>query len=78
MFSNGSSRSISLAMVTPSELTCGGPNFLSTIMFRPRGPSVGLRVSARTSMPALRRDRASSLNLSSFAAIRYLSPILDG
>ena len=33
MFWNGSSRSTSLAMVTPSEFTCGGPNFLSTMTF---------------------------------------------
>ena len=74
IFSNGSARSISLAIVTPSELTWGGPNFLSTITFRPRGPSVDFNVSARTSMPALRRARASSPNFSSFDAISYISP----
>ena len=55
MFSNESSSSISLAMVTPSEQTCGGPNFLSRITFRPLGPSVTFTVSARMSMPCLRR-----------------------
>ena len=78
MFSNGSSRSISLAIETPSELTCGGPNFLSTITLRPFGPSVIFTVSASMSIPTLSRARASSANLSSFAGIfssSYAEPI---
>ena len=42
MFSNGSSSSISLAMVTPSFVTVGAPNFLSRTTFLPFGPRVTL------------------------------------
>ena len=42
MFSNGSSSSISLAMVTPSLVTVGAPNFLSRTTLRPFGPRVTL------------------------------------
>ena len=38
MFSSGSSSSISLAMVTPSFVTVGAPNFLSSTTFLPFGP----------------------------------------
>ena len=74
MFSNGSSRSTSLAIVTPSELTCGGPNFLSTMTFWPRGPSVFLTVLARMSMPSLSLARASSSNSKSLAGICLVTP----
>ena len=38
MFSNGSLSSISLATLTPSSTIAGGPNFLSRMTLRPRGP----------------------------------------
>ena len=69
MFSKESSSSISLAMVTPSEHTCGGPNFLSRITFRPLGPSVTFTVSASVSIPCFRRVLASVPKLSCFAGI---------
>src|SRR3989338_4940875 len=50
-FSNLSSSSISLAMVTPSLVICGAPNDLPKITFRPLGPSVIFTVLASRSMP---------------------------
>jgi hypothetical protein len=47
MFSNGSSSSMSRAMVTPSLVIVGAPNFLSRTTLRPLGPSVTLTASAR-------------------------------
>ena len=61
MFSKGSSSSISLAMVTPSLVIVGGPNFLSSTTLRPLGPRVILTASASASMPRFRARRASSL-----------------
>ena len=46
-FSNGSSRSISRAMVTPSLVTVGPPNALASTTWRPRGPRVTFTASAR-------------------------------
>ena len=69
MFSNGSSSSISLAMVTPSLHTCGGPNFLSSTTFRPRGPSVTPTVLAIWSMPRFMAARASSLKVNCFGIV---------
>ena len=66
MFSNGSSSSISLAMVTPSLQTWGGPNFLSRTTFRPSGPRVTPTVLAIVSMPRFIAARASSLKVSCF------------
>ena len=63
MFSNSSSSSISFAIVTPSEMTWGGPNFLSSTTLRPRGPRVTPTVSASLSMPRFIAARASSLYL---------------
>ena len=54
MFSNGSSSSMSLAMVTPSLVIVGAPNFLSSTTLRPLGPRVILTASARASMPRIR------------------------
>ena len=51
MFWNSSPSSISLAMVTPSLVMVGGPNFLSSTTLRPRGPSVMRTASASWSMP---------------------------
>src|SRR5256885_2653260 len=61
-FSNGSSRSISRATVTPSLVTCGPPNALASTTCRPRGPSVTRTASASLSTPASIARRAVSLN----------------
>ncbi len=60
MFSNGSASSISLAMVTPSLVMRGVPNFLSSTTLRPLGPMVILTVSASWLTPRSRAWRASS------------------
>ncbi len=66
MFSNASSSSTSRAIVTPSLVMVGAPNFLSITTLRPLGPSVTLTVSASLSTPASRPRRADSSNLSIF------------
>ena len=66
-FSNGSSRSMSRAMVTPSLVTSGPPNALSSTTLRPRGPSVTRTESARMSTPRWMPSRASWSNAISFA-----------
>src|SRR6266480_1746327 len=68
MFSQGSSSSISLAIVTPSFVMVGAPHFLSSTTFWPLGPSVMATASASLSTPASRPRRASSPNFSSFEA----------
>src|ERR687885_270971 len=67
MFSSGSLRSISLAIVTPSLVMVGAPNFLSRTTLRPLGPSVTLTASASASTPRFSSRRASSLNSSCLA-----------
>ncbi len=67
MFSNLSSSSISLATDTPSLVTVGAPNALSSTTLRPFGPRVTLTALARMFTPATMRERASSLNFTSFA-----------
>src|SRR5579883_262053 len=74
MFSNGSSSSISLAMVTPSLVIVGAPNFLSSTTLRPLGPSVIFTASASASTPFLRARRASSSN-SSCLAMSFPLPV---
>src|ERR1035437_1044109 len=71
MFSYGSGSSTSLATVTPSLVTVGEPNFLSSTTLRPLGPSVA--VTARDSLETPRRIawRAASSNNSCFAAIMF-------
>ena len=64
MFSNASSSSMSLAIVTPSFVMVGAPNFLSSTTLRPFGPSVILTASASASMPRFIAWRASSSNSS--------------
>src|SRR3954454_12159977 len=71
-FSKTSSTSISRAIVTPSLVIVGAPNFLSSTTYRPFGPSVTLTASARMSTPRWSERRASSLNFSSLCAIRLL------
>ena len=75
MFSNGSSSSTSRAMVTPSLVMVGAPNFLSMTTLRPLGPSVTLTVSASLLTPASRPRRAASSNfriLGMVAVLGYL------
>ena len=62
MFSNGSSSSTSRAMVTPSLVIVGAPNFLSMTTLRPLGPIVTFTVSASLFTPASRPRRADSSN----------------
>ena len=59
-FSNGSSRSISRATVTPSLVIVGPPNALASTTCRPRGPSVTRTASASLSTPASMARRAVS------------------
>ncbi len=73
IFSKASSSSISRAMVTPSLVMSGAPNFLSRTTFRPLGPSVILTASARASTPRCKERRASSPKII-FFAIMY-SPL---
>src|SRR4051794_26167151 len=67
MFSNGSSSSMSRAIVTPSLVIVGEPNFLSRTTLRPFGPIVTLTASARRSMPRLSERRAVSSKMSCLA-----------
>src|SRR5215207_3209038 len=67
MFANGSSSSMSLATVTPSCVTVGAPNFLSSATLRPLGPSVVATASATLSTPRCRPRRASSRKSNCFA-----------
>src|SRR6266550_1243484 len=72
MFSNGSSSSMSRAIVTPSLVIVGDPNFLSRTTLRPLGPKVTLTASAIRSMPFLRDRRAVSSKISCFAKVESL------
>src|SRR5437660_3345451 len=72
MFSKGSSSSTSLAMVTPSLVMVGAPNFFSSTTLRPLGPSVTLTASASLSTPASRPRRAASSNFRIFG----MAPLL--
>ena len=60
IFSYGSSRSISLAMETPSLVIVGAPHFFSRTTLRPLGPSVTRTASASLFMPASSERRAFS------------------
>ena len=62
IFSYGSSRSISLAIETPSLVMVGAPHFFSSTTLRPFGPSVTRTASASLFMPASSARRASSSN----------------
>jgi hypothetical protein len=72
MFSNLSSSSISFATVTPSLVMRGAPYDLSSKTLRPFGPSVTFTALARMSTPRNILSRASTENLTSFAAIFVL------
>src|SRR6202165_1213851 len=67
MFSKGSGRSISRAIVTPSFVIVGAPYFLSSTTLRPFGPSVTLTAPASTSIPFFRECRACSSHCNRFA-----------
>src|SRR5829696_6824296 len=73
MFSNLSESSISLATVTPSLVTRGAPNDLSSTTLRPFGPSVTFTALERISTPRSIRSRASVENLTSLAAMVHSS-----
>src|SRR6201994_3618484 len=77
MFSNLSESSISLATVTPSLVMRGAPNDLSRTTLRPFGPSVTLTASARISTPRIMRERASTLNFTSLAAMGLILVYLE-
>src|SRR5687767_5973029 len=76
MFSNGSSSSMSRAIVTPSLVIVGEPNFLSRTTLRPFGPIVTFTASARRSMPFLSDRRAVSSKYSCFAKV--IPPVVWG
>src|SRR3989304_3362270 len=67
MVSNGSLRSISLATLTPSSTTAGGPNFFSSTTLRPRGPSGTRAASGRAWAPpsgaGVRGEEAAVANI---------------
>src|SRR6202030_200445 len=60
---------ISLATVTPSLVTRGAPNDLSSTTLRPLGPSVTLTALLRISTPRSMRSRASTPIFTSLADI---------
>ena len=62
MRSYGSSRSISLAIETPSLVIVGAPHFLSSTTLRPFGPRVTRTASASLFIPFSRPLRATSSN----------------
>src|SRR4051794_20833270 len=68
-FSKTSSTSISRAIVTPSLVIVGAPNFLSSTTYRPFGPRVTLTASASWLTPRSSARRASSLKRSSLCAM---------
>ncbi|CAB4805489.1 unannotated protein [freshwater metagenome] len=72
IFSYGSSRSISLAIDTPSLVIVGAPHFFSSTTLRPLGPSVTRTASASLFMPASSPRRASSSNAIIFAIWWFL------
>ena len=74
-FSKMSSSSISRAIVTPSLVIVGEPNFLSSTTYWPLGPSVILTASASLFTPASSARRASVLNL--LFVRHYLPPLLN-
>ena len=69
MFSKWSLKSRSRATVTPSLVTRGGPNFLSSTTERPRGPRVTATASATASTPRRSSCRASVSNRSCLAGM---------
>ena len=70
MFSNLFLSSISLATVTPSLVTVGGPNDFSMTTLRPRGPRVTLTALARMLTPLRMNSRARVSKTISLAMIQ--------
>src|SRR6185312_10512345 len=68
-----SSTSISRAIVTPSFVIVGAPNFLSRTTQRPLGPSVTFTALATASTPCSSALRASASYFSSLCAMCFLS-----
>ena len=66
---------MSRAIVTPSLVMVGAPNFLSNTTLRPFGPNVTFTAFAKASTPRPRARRASSLNKISFAI--YITSFLS-
>jgi len=66
MFSYGSSRSTSFAIVTPSLVIVGAPHFFSKTTFLPFGPSVTFTTSASLLTPASSPFLATSLKTNVF------------
>ena len=73
MFSNLSSRSISLATETPSFVTVGAPNDFEIITFLPLGPNVTFTAFARASTPRFKPSLASISNFISFAIFLFFN-----
>ena len=71
-FSYESSSSMSSATVTPSLVTLGEPQPLSSTALRPRGPSVLRTARASFETPAANGCRASSLKTICFATVGFL------
>jgi len=67
IFSNGSSSSISFAIVTPSFVINGDPYFFSSTTLRPFGPKVTLTTFANASTPLSILRLASSPKIISLA-----------
>src|SRR4026208_554538 len=80
MFSKGSSSSTSRAMVTPSLVMVGAPNFFSSTTLRPRGPRVTLTAAARllTAAARPRRALASNFSILGIGYLLLLLGVLDG
>src|ERR1700742_1587364 len=76
-FSNGSSRAMSRATVTPSLVTEGPPKALASTTCRPRGPSVTRTALASLSTPASIARRAVSLNSICLLIGPYLSRLIS-
>src|ERR1035437_7162144 len=68
---------MSRAMVTPSLVIVGAPNFLSRTTLRPLGPIVTFTASASRSTPRLRDRRADSSKTICFAK-SFCPPLCSG
>src|SRR5437870_13794175 len=77
MFSNLSSRSISLTTATPSLVTVGAPHAFWIITFRPRGPRVTRAASASRLTPARMPARAFWWRWTTFAGMAAPPSVRD-
>ena len=81
MFSKGSSSSISLAMVTPSLVMRGAPNFLSSTTLRPfgtQGDLYGIGQSVQTGFSSARRASSPNLICLAITINSFFNQIDDG